>query len=58
MRFSDQDYEKIMVEKPRYWHEFKTYKKRFETLRPLFFILQKANLVPTSFYRKYCFPTK
>ncbi len=56
MNFSDSEYEKIMSAKPRYWYEFPTYKKRFEKLRPLFFILQKASLVPKSFYMKYCFP--
>lgn len=56
MNFSEEEYQKIMVGKPKYWYEFKTYKKRFEKLRPLFFILQKANLVPRSFYLKYCFP--
>ena len=43
---------------PRSWFEFKTYKRRFEQLRPLFAILAKRNLVPMSFYLKYCFPTK
>jgi hypothetical protein len=40
----------------RNFRDFKTYKKRFENLRPLFKILAKANLVPMSFYLKYCFP--
>lgn len=56
MNFSDEEYAKIMNAKPRYWYEFPTYKKRFERLRPLFKILYKANLVPKSFYMKYCFP--
>lgn len=56
MGFSDAEYQQVMSAKPRYWYEFPTYKKRFERLRPLFFILQKANLVPKSFYLKYCFP--
>jgi hypothetical protein len=42
----------------RSWREFKTYKKRFEFLRPLFFVLSKFNRVPPSFYTKYCFPMK
>lgn len=42
----------------RTWRDFKTYKKRFEFLRPLFFILTKANRVPPSFYSKYCFPMR
>jgi len=56
MNFSDEEYEKIMKAKPKYWYEYPTYKKRFERLRPLFTILYKSNLVPKSFYIKYCFP--
>jgi hypothetical protein len=56
MGFSDEEYEKIMKAKPKYWYEYPTYKKRFERLRPLFAILYKSNLVPKSFYMKYCFP--
>lgn len=55
---SDQQYESKMREEPRSWYEFPTYKKRFERLRPLFAVLAKANLVPMSFYLKYCFPVK
>jgi N-acetyl sugar amidotransferase len=56
MNFSDEEFDKIMKAKPKYWYEYPTYKKRFERLRPLFKILYKANLVPKSFYMKYCFP--
>jgi N-acetyl sugar amidotransferase len=56
MNFSDEEYEKVMAAKPKYWYEYPTYKKRFERLRPLFAILYKSNLVPKSFYMKYCFP--
>ena len=45
-----------MSEPPKSWHDYPTYKKRFERLRPLFAMLAKANLVPMSFYLKYCFP--
>jgi N-acetyl sugar amidotransferase len=55
---ADSEYESIMKSTPRYWTEFPTYKKRFEKLRPIFYILLKANLVPHSFYMKYCFPVK
>jgi len=55
---SDKEYESKMAEPPRSWHEFPTYKKRFELLRPFFYVLAKANLVPMSFYLKYCFPAK
>jgi hypothetical protein len=53
---SDEEYERIMKQSPKNWTDYPTYKKRFELLRPLFFILAKANLVPMSFYLKYCFP--
>lgn len=55
---SDEEYERVMNAPPRWWHEFPTYKKRFEQLRPFFAVLAKANLVPMSFYLKYCFPVK
>ena len=54
-----QEYESFFINKNRKtWREFKTYKKRFEYLRILFFLFAKANLVPYSFYLKYCFPIK
>lgn len=55
---TDAEYERVMAEPPRSWHEFPTYKKRFERLRPLFAVLARHNLVPMSFYLKYCFPSK
>ena len=58
LQLSDELYAEKMREAPRSWYEFPTYKRRFERLRPLFKILAKANLVPMSFYLKYCFPVK
>lgn len=58
LSLNDEQYNKIMSGPIRTWKDFKTYKRRFEYLRPLFFILAKANLVPMSFYLKYCFPIK
>ena len=55
---SEEHYEAVMRESPKAWTDYPTYKKRFERLRPLFFILAKANLVPMSFYLKYCFPIR
>ena len=55
---SDQQYDQVMQAPPRNWTDYPTYKKRFEHLRPLFHALAKANLVPMSFYLKYCFPAK
>lgn len=55
---STDEYERVMRNPPKSWQEYPTYKKRFERLRPLFAILARHNLVPMSFYLKYCFPVK
>jgi N-acetyl sugar amidotransferase len=56
LELSDNEFDEIMKTPPKSWYEFPTYKKRFEKLRPMFYILAKTNLVPMSFYLKYCFP--
>ena len=53
---TSEEYQHVMSSTPKFWWEYPTYKKRFERLRPLFAFLAKANLVPMSFYLKYCFP--
>lgn len=58
LNLSDDLYQEVMKRPSKSWLDYPTYKKRFEFLRPLFFILAKANLVPMSFYLKYCFPSK
>lgn len=56
LELSDSKYQEVMNRSPKSWYEYPTYKKRFERFRPIFFALAKANLVPMSFYLKYCFP--
>ena len=58
LNLSDTEYNRVINLKPKYWYEFKTYKKIFEKLKFLFKILENKRLVPTSFYLKYCFPYK
>ena len=53
LEISDNDFEDIMNGPKRNYRSFKTYKHRFERMRPLFYVLAKANLVPMSFYIKY-----
>lgn len=53
---SDEEYTRLMTAPLRSYRDFRTYKRRFERLRPMFYVLAKANLVPMSFYLKYCFP--
>lgn len=56
LSLSETEYENLMTGKMRSWHQFKNYKKRFEILRPMFYVLAKFNYVPMSFYQKYCKP--
>ncbi|WP_200956658.1 hypothetical protein [Tsuneonella troitsensis] len=56
MGLSRGQFDDIMARPRRNWREFPSYKRRFELLRPLFYSLAKAELVPMSFYLKYCFP--
>lgn len=53
LRFSDAEFERVMTQPKHTYREFKTYKPTFERLRPLFYVMYKANLVPKSFYVKY-----
>ena len=56
MGLSDEEYAELMSAPIKTWQEYPTYKKSFERLRPFFYILLKLNLIPESFYVKYCFP--
>lgn len=46
----------VMSSPQKFYTDYHSYKKRFERLRPVFSILADHNLVPRSFYMKYCFP--
>ena len=56
LNLTSKEYKNVMARDSKFWFEYPTYKKKFEFLRPLFKMLAKANLVPMSFYLKYCFP--
>lgn len=51
--YSDDVFYKLLVQKPRYHTDFKTYKPLFEKLRPFFYLMAKFELIPWSFYIKY-----
>lgn len=53
LELSDEDYDNVMNGPRKNFRDYKTYKRRFERLRPLFYLLAKASLVPMSFYIKY-----
>ena len=58
LKLSEEEFDALMNAPKKTYKDYPTYKKRFERFRPLFKILAKANLVPMSFYLKYCFPVK
>jgi len=51
--FTESEFAEIMSSPPKYYYEYKTYKKIFELMRPYFWIMYKFSLVPKSFYMKY-----
>lgn len=51
--YSDTEFEQIMSLPKKNYTDFDTYKKTFETMRPLFWAMYKMDLVPKSFYMKY-----
>jgi tRNA(Ile)-lysidine synthase TilS/MesJ len=56
LNLNDEEYNRCMNATNKNFTDYKTYKGRFEKLEPLFRILANQNLVPRSFYLKYCFP--
>ena len=53
LNISDTEYTNIMSLPPKSFKDFPNYKRLFEKLRPMFYMLYKSNLVPKSFYIKY-----
>ncbi len=53
LKLSDEEFLSILRRPNKSYRDYPTYKKRFERLRPMFYVLAKANLVPMSFYIKY-----
>jgi imidazoleglycerol phosphate synthase cyclase subunit len=58
LRYSDEEFERVMTLPKKTYLDYPNYKKTFERLRPLFWFLYKTNRVPKSFYLKYCHPYK
>lgn len=53
LKLSDEEFQELMNRPNKRYTDYKTYKKLFKILRPLFYIMAKKNLVPMSFYLKY-----
>lgn len=56
--FDDAEFEHVMTMPKKEYTDYKTYKRRFELLRPFFWLMWKLDRVPKSFYVKFCIPRK
>lgn len=56
--FSDAEFEHVMTMPKKDYTDYPTYKRRFELLRPFFWLMWKLNRVPKSFYVKFCIPRR
>lgn len=51
--FSDNEFENLMLMPKKTYKNYVTYKKTFERMRLLFWVMYKMDLIPKSFYMKY-----
>jgi N-acetyl sugar amidotransferase len=51
--YSNSEFERVMNLPKKTYKDFVTYKKTFERMRPFFWAMYKADLIPKSFYMKY-----
>lgn len=53
LNLTDDEFAEIMNLPKKSYRDYKTYKRTFERLRPLFYLMYKMHLVPQSFFIKY-----
>lgn len=56
MGLTEEEYDRIMALPVKTYRDYPTYKTTFEKMRPFFWLMLRFNLIPESFYIKYCFP--
>lgn len=54
LEFSDEEFERILKLPVKSAKDYPTYLPTFRRMKPFFWIMYKADLVPKSFYMKYC----
>ena len=54
--YSEERWEELMEAPRRHYSDYPTYKRTFERLRLLFWLLYKLDRVPKTFYVKFCQP--
>ncbi len=58
LELTQEEFDAIMARPVKSYRDYPTYKRTFERMGPLFYVLAKANLVPMSFYIKFCSKTE
>ena len=53
LSFTNEEFQKILSQPNKTYRDYKTYRKTFRRLRPIFWLMYKANRAPKSFYIKY-----
>ncbi len=53
LSFTNEEFTNMMNSKKKSHLDYETYKRTFEKMKPLFWVMYKLNLVPKSFYMKY-----
>jgi hypothetical protein len=56
LKFTDAEFDAVIAAPHRHYSDYATYKKSFERLRPLFWLLYRLDRVPKSFYVKFTRP--
>ena len=54
LEFDDAEFDRVMNLPRKTFQDYDTYKRRFERLRPFFWLMYKLDRVPKSFYVKFC----
>jgi len=53
LKITDEEFDALMEAPAKSFRDYKTYKETFIKMRPLFYLLYKADFVPKSFYDKF-----
>jgi N-acetyl sugar amidotransferase len=53
LNIGDEEFDRLIAQPKRTYHDFKTYHQTFRRMRPFFWLMYKMNRVPKSFYLKY-----
>jgi N-acetyl sugar amidotransferase len=53
LSIGDEEFDRLIAQPKRTYHDFKTYHQTFRRMRPFFWLMYKMNRIPKSFYLKY-----